>query len=172
MFDATSPARISAVLALTWGSATMAAPPVSQTRTFHLAAPPERLMPLFTAAGERAWAKGWDPQILSGDTARGSVFRTSAHGHETTWIVIDYRPQAGRASYARIVRDLNMGIVDVTCARTKDGSDITVTYTLTPLSSEAAASVASMLEAEHFDAMIDEWRTSIAAVIAAQRMPR
>jgi hypothetical protein len=124
-------------------------------------------MPLFTATGERAWAKGWDPQMLSGDVERGSVFRTQAHGHETTWIVVDYRADQGRASYARIVRDLNMGIVDVSCAPAHGGSDVTVTYTLTPLSAEGAEGVASFLAPAHFDAMIEEWRSSISAALAA-----
>ena len=85
--------RVCAVFAMTWSASTMATPPATQTRRFHLDAPPLRVMPLFTAEGERAWAKGWDPKILSSGTERGSVFRTRAHGHETTWIVIDYRPE-------------------------------------------------------------------------------
>lgn len=153
------------VFAMTWSTLTMAAAPAFQTRTFHLEASPGQLMPLFTATGERAWAKGWDPQILSGDSARGSVFRTSAHGHDTVWIVVDYRPDRGVASYARIVRDLNMGIVDVSCVATKHGSDVTVTYTLTPLSSDGAGAVAAMLDPVHFDAMIEEWRTAISAAL-------
>ena len=149
----------------------MAAPPASQTRTFHLAAPPAKLMPLFTAAGERAWAKGWNPQMLSGDVERGSAFRTSAHGHDSTWIVVDYRPALGRASYARIVHDLNIGLVDVTCATARGGSDVTVTYTLTALSSDGAAGVAKMLEPAYFDAMIEEWRVSIDAALAENASP-
>jgi hypothetical protein len=166
---ASFPLRICVALALPWSTFTMAAPPASHTRTFHLAAPPARLMPLFTAAGERAWAQGWDPEILSGETERGSVFRTRAHGHETTWVVVDYRPDAGRASYARIVRDLNMGIVDVSCIAARGGSDVTVTYTLTPLSAEGAEGVAAFLAPAHYDAMIEEWRTAIAAALAAAK---
>ncbi|MEP6940583.1 MAG: hypothetical protein ABI846_12540 [Rudaea sp.] len=159
--------RASGAFALTLSALTMATAPASQTRTFHLDASPARLMPLFTAAGERAWAQGWDPQILSGDSERGSVFQTNAHGHDTTWIVIDYRPQQGVASYARIVRDLNMGIVDVVCRPAIRGSDVSVTYTLTPLSGDGQRAVAAMLDPAHFDAMIEEWRSAIGAALAA-----
>jgi len=161
-----------AAFALAWSTTTMAAPPLSQTRTFHLAAPPAKLMPLFTAAGERAWAKDWDPHILSGDVERGSVFSTHAHGHETTWIVVDYRPDVGRASYARIVRDLNMGIVDVSCVAASGGSDVTVTYTLTALSADGAAGVANMLAPAHFDEMMEDWRRSIGAALTGAAAPR
>lgn len=153
-------------LFLSWNLA-MAAPPASQTRTFHLAAAPARLMPLFTAAGERAWAHGWDPQMLSGDVARGSAFRTTAHGRESIWIVVDYRPNEGRASYARVVRDQNVGLVDVLCVAAGTGSDVTVTYTLTPLSDEGTTGVAAMLAPQHFDAMIEDWRKSIGAALAS-----
>ena len=81
----------------------MSAPPATQVRSFRLEAPLERVMPLFTAEGERSWAPGWEPVILSGAVERGSAFVTRAHsGIETTWIVADYRPAEGRASYARL----------------------------------------------------------------------
>ena len=36
---------------------------VSHTYEQHLAAPPDRVLPLLTPLGERAWAVGWDPQM-------------------------------------------------------------------------------------------------------------
>jgi hypothetical protein len=49
-----------------WSVAAMSAAPATQVRTFHLNAPLARVFPLFTAQGERAWAPGWEPRILSG----------------------------------------------------------------------------------------------------------
>ena len=71
----------------------MPAHPRRQIHSFHLDAPLSRVLPLFTARGEREWVPGWDPVILSGAEERGSAFQTrGSDGRSTTWIVIDYRP--------------------------------------------------------------------------------
>jgi len=145
----------------------MAAAPLSQTASFHVAAPASRAITLFTAEGERLWAPSWEPEMLSGDTARGSVFRTTAHGRTTTWIVVDYRPAEGRASYARLAEGSNIGIVDVRC--TDDGhgeTNVGVTYTLTGLDADGDAFVRHQLDPTHYAAFIGEWRAAIAGALA------
>ena len=94
----------------------MSESPATQIRSFRLDAPLAGVFPLFTAEGERAWAPGWEPTILSGAAERGSAFVTRGHtGIETTWIVTDYRPSEGRVSYARLAQGSNIGLVDVVC---------------------------------------------------------
>jgi hypothetical protein len=140
-----------------------AAAPSSQTHSFELQAPCARLMPLFTAQGERAWAPGWEPEMLSGDTARGSVFRTRTDERETVWTVTDYRPEQGHVSYARIAQGSNMGLVDVDCRELPSGgSEVTVTYTLTALTPEGEALVRDFLEPKRYADFIGEWREAIA----------
>src|SRR5277367_861107 len=109
--------------------------PRTQSRSFHLDAPRERVFPLFTARGEREWAPGWNPEVLSGAEERGSAFETrDSDGRTTTWIVVDCRPRDGRASYARLAHDSNIGLVDVICTEpATGGTDVSVTYTLTAL---------------------------------------
>lgn len=151
-----------------WSLCTMANVPATQVRSFHLDAPLARVFPLFTALGEKAWAPGWEPQLLSGREERGSVFRTVHGGHETTWIVVDYRPAEGRVSYARLARDSNMGIVDVECnAAAAGGTDVSVRYTLTGLDGGGQAFVNGFLEPLRYDRMIEEWRVAISAALAA-----
>ena len=146
----------------------MANDPATQVRTFHLDAPLARVFPLFTALGERAWAPGWEPQLLSGREERGSVFRTVHGGHETTWVVVDYRPAEGRVSYARLAHDSNMGLVDVECAiAMAGGTDVSVRYTLTGLNGPGRAFVSEFLDPRHYDRMIEEWRAAISAALAA-----
>jgi len=151
-----------------WSKLAMCAVPQTQIQGFHLDAPLARVFPLFTAEGERSWAEGWDPEILSGAEERGSVFRTvHADGTITTWIVTDYRPAEGRVSYARLAQGSNMGLVDVICtANPKGGTDVSVRYTLTAVGAEGKQFVAGFLDPEHYQAMIGEWHAATAAVLA------
>jgi Polyketide cyclase / dehydrase and lipid transport len=154
------PAVIAALLPL-WSTAAMPNPPVTQMRTFHLDAPLAQVFPLFTANGERAWAPGWEPRILSGAEERGSAFITTAHnGGIVTWIVTDYRPAQGHVSYARLVQESNIGLVDVSCTQARGGTDVSVRYTLTAVSEAGESFVAQFLSEEHYTKMIEEWQAS------------
>ena len=146
----------------------MSAVPRTQIRSFHLDAPRTRVVPLFTARGEREWAPGWDPTILSGAEERGSAFQTcKGDGQKTTWIVVDYRPSEGRASYARLAHDSNIGLVDVVCTEAQDGgTDVSVRYTLTPLHAGAEAFVSDFLDPQHYERMINEWHAATTAALA------
>ena len=150
-----------------------AIPPMPRTRsgTFHLDAPRAQVLPLFTAQGERDWAPGWDPVMLSGAGERGSAFRTrQPDGRTTTWIVIEHRPAEGRAGYARLAEDSNIGLVDVVCTEAAGGgTDVSVRYTLTPLHAGAEHFVEHFLSAEHYDRMMEEWRAATSAALA--RLP-
>lgn len=164
-----TPSRLPAAIVLLalWSTA-MSAPAATQVRSFRLDAPLERVMPLFTAEGERSWAPGWEPVSLSGVAERGSAFVTRAHsGIETTWIVADYRPAEGRASYARLAHGSNIGLVDVACTEAEGGGTVvTVRYTLTGVSEQGRAFVREFLEPEHYSRMIEEWRVATSAVLA------
>lgn len=146
----------------------MSTSPTTQVRTFHLDAPVAQVFPLFTALGEKAWADGWEPELLSGREERGSVFRTVHGGRETTWIVVDYRPAKGRVSYARLAQGSNMGLVDVQCtASPAGGTEISVRYTLTGLNPQGQAFVSEFLEPQHYSRMIEEWRAATRKALAA-----
>lgn len=157
------------VLTILLWSYTMASTPASQSASFHLDAPLSRVMPLFTALGERKWAQGWEPQFLSGGEERGSVFRTRTHaGTEVVWIVTDYHPAEGHVSYARLAEGSNMGLVDVACSEPDTGgTDVSVRYTLTAVSGEGETFVGGFLALDHYRSMIEEWRTSIGKALAS-----
>jgi hypothetical protein len=141
----------------------------TQVRSFLLDAPPGRVFPLFTALGEKEWAQGWDPELLSGRVERGSVFRTTHGGRETTWIVVEYRPAAGRVSYARLAHGSNMGLVDVRCtAAATGGTEVSVRYTLTGLNPQGDAFVTDFLDSSHYSRMIEEWRAALERALAAR----
>ena len=156
-----------AVFCTTVWSTAMTVPPATQVRSFHLDASRDAVFPLFTALGERAWASGWEPVILSGSEERGSAFRTRDHrGRETTWVVTDYRPADGRVSYARLAQDSNIGLVDVICAASPaGGTDVSVRYTLTPISKQGQSFVREFLSDAQYARMIEEWRSAVSAAL-------
>lgn len=145
----------------------MSTPPATQVHSFHLDAPLAQVFPLFTALGEKSWARGWEPELLSGREERGSAFRTAHGGRETTWIVVDYSPAHGRVSYARLAQDSNIGLVDVQCTATPaGGTEVSVRYTLTGLNARGQAFVSHFLDREQYGRMIEDWRASISAALA------
>jgi hypothetical protein len=152
-----------------WSTHGMTASPGTQVRSFHLDASRETVFPLFTALGERTWAPGWEPVMLSGSEERGSAFRTrDHHGRETTWVVTDYRPAEGRVSYARLAEHSNIGLVDVICtASPGGGTDVSVRYTLTPISQQGQSFVEEFLSDAHYTQMIEEWRVAVSTVLRA-----
>lgn len=145
----------------------MSEPPATEARSFLVDAPRSRVFPLFTALGERRWAAGWEPVMLSGREERGTAFVTRAHdGQETTWIVTDYRPDEGRVSYARLAHGSNIGLVDVICTDSPDGgTEISVRYTLTAVSEQGRAFVDEFLDEGHYSRMIEGWRAAISTAL-------
>lgn len=96
--------------------------------------PPEEAFRLFTARGERDWVPGWDPVFpvdTPDDTAPGTVWLTSSPEEETTWLVTS-RDFPRSVSYARITPSVRAGTVTVALAATEAGSEVTVTYDMTP----------------------------------------
>jgi hypothetical protein len=149
-----------------WSDAVIADSPATQVATFHLNAPLARVFRMFTVLGEREWAQGWEPVLLSGSEDRGTAFRTRSHAdQEVIWIVSDFQPSKGVVSYARVVQGSNVGLVDVSCAHSHGGTDVTVRYTLTALSADAKASVDKFLDPGQFAQMIEEWRSATAAAL-------
>jgi hypothetical protein len=143
--------------------------PSTQAGSFRLEAPLARVLPLFTALGEKAWAQGWEPELLSGREERGSVFRTVYGSRETTWIVVDYRPSEGRVSYARLAQGSDIGLVDVQCSPAPGGgTEITVRYTLTGLNPQGQAFVTAFLDPGRYGRMIEEWREAIGKALAVR----
>jgi hypothetical protein len=159
----------SVVTACLWSPIAMSTTPATQVRAFRVEAPVAQVLPLFTAFGERVWARGWEPELLSGQEERGSVFRTCHGGNEAVWIVVAYVPAAGHASYARLVQGSNMGLVDVQCsAAPGGGTEVSVRYTLTGLNASGQAFVDEFLDPVHYSRMIEEWREAISKALGVR----
>ncbi|MGW2275159.1 hypothetical protein [Streptomyces yangpuensis] len=128
--------------------------------------PPEAAFRLFTARGERDWVPGWEPVFPVGtpdDTAPGTVWLTSSDEEETTWLVAS-RDFPHSVSYARITPGVRAGTVTVSLAATEAGSEVTVTYDMTPLTPAAASALDGF--AADYPSFIRSWEELIGAHLA------
>ncbi|MFD0358799.1 SRPBCC family protein [Streptomyces sp. NPDC127110] len=125
--------------------------------------PPEAAFRLFTARGERDWVPGWEPVFpvaAPDDTEPGTVWLTSSDEEETTWLVAA-RDFPHSVSYARITPGVRAGTVTVDLAAAGTGSEVRVTYDMTPLTPAAAEALDEF--AAGFPTFIDSWAELIAA---------
>jgi hypothetical protein len=70
------------------------------------------------------------------------------------------------------VEDSNIGIVDVVCIEPAGGgTDISVRYTLTPVTAAGQSFVAQFLSDQHYTTMIDEWRVATSKALGLPVAP-
>ena len=130
--------------------------------------PPGEAFRLFTPRGEQDWAHGWHPRFpapVHDDTEPGTVFETSAHGHDTVWLVTDRQPGT-RISYARVTPGDQAGAVTVTLTAAGRHSEVEVTYQLTALTDTANVKLSEF--ADGYPAYLQSWEDAIAAWIQRQ----
>jgi hypothetical protein len=132
----------------------------------HIALPTEEAFQLFTPGGERAWGGDeWDPTFpapTSDDSEPGTVFETDAHGHRTTWLVIE-RIWGRRIAYAQVMPGERAGSVTVTLDAAEGGSEAEVVYELTPLSETGAHHLQEF--ADGYADFLQSWEDEIAACL-------
>ena len=135
-----------------------------RSHSFALALPVSRAFPLFEPEGERAWARGWDPEYLhpaDGRAEAGMVFTTSHGGEDTVWLVTRHEPPSGIVEYARVTPGSRIATVLVQCARLDAArTRVTVIYAFTGLSEAGNAYVRAMDEARYAE-MIEGWARAI-----------
>ncbi len=153
-----------------------AAKRVVRTRSILLNASVEKVFPLFTPLGEKAWAEGWNPQILhpaSGETVEGMVFVTRHGGDEqdTIWTVSVYSPEKYFVRYLRVSPESRLGVVEVSCAAADLGkTQATVIYEFTALSEQGNQFIDDFTE-EHYQQYISEWESAINDYLSKQNSP-
>lgn len=141
--------------------------PRQVTRSYEqrLAAPPERILPLLTPVGEKAWAPGWEPEVLFRPPAgeEGTVFATR-HGHAgkvTLWRMEEMDLAARRVRYVHVTAGVEVTELEIVLQ--PDGPERTlarVTYTFTGLSAEGNHEVEKQTEA-HYAQWMKEWETEL-----------
>jgi hypothetical protein len=129
-----------------------------------LAAPPDRVMPLLTPDGERAWEEDWDPTVLYAAPAPGvgTVFTTRHPGRPpTVWFLEEYDTAHHRVRYVRMTPGSDVTQLDIALAPVgADRTTATVRYTYTGFSDEGNAFVATMTP-EHYEHRLRAWETAL-----------
>ncbi len=130
---------------------------VSHVYEQHLEAPPDRVLPLLTPLGERAWAPGWEPEMRwepPGGGA-GTLFVVRHPGQpETVWLLDAFEPAAGHVHYVHFTPGSDVTEIDIRLRA--DGPARTVAavrYTWTALGPSGVALVRSRTPDEYLRAM-------------------
>ena len=98
-----------------------AAPQPSPVRVSHsyvqnLKATPDRVLPLLTPLGERAWAVGWEPEMRwePKDGGPGTLFVIRHPGQpETVWLLVAYDAAAGHVAYVHLTPGSDVTEIDI-----------------------------------------------------------
>ncbi len=137
---------------------------VSHTYEQHLAAPPDRVLPLLTPLGERAWASGWDPQMRwepPGGGA-GTLFVIGHPGEpDTVWLLDSWEPASGHVHYVHVTPGSDVTEIDIRLR--PDGADrsiATVRYAWTALGPPGMTLIRSKTPEAYIHAM-REWETEL-----------
>lgn len=139
---------------------------VVRSEVIDLPAPPDRIFPLFTPAGEKLWVDGWDPEMVypeSGATEEGMVFTTGRpDGSDSVWTITEYDTQNLRVAYVRVTPASDVCTVAVRCEPgPKGGTQAHVTYTLTALTGYGSAYLADDFSEEHHRKRMATWEEAI-----------
>ena len=157
---------------------------VSHVYEQHLEATPDRVLPLLTPLGERAWASGWDPDLRwepPGGGA-GTLFVTRHAGHptsgrrgtpeerpsgaahpapDTVWVLDAWEPEDGHVHYVHVTPGSEVTEIDIRLRPDgKDRTVATVRYTWTALGEHGLALVRSKTP-ESYRRFIQEWEREL-----------
>jgi hypothetical protein len=145
-------------------------PPVAPERVSHvyeqhLQATPDRVLPLLTPLGERAWASRWEPDIRwepPGGGA-GTLFVTRHHTGrpDTLWLLDAWEPAAGHVHYVHVTPGSDVTEIDIRLRPAgKDRTVATVRYTWTALGEPGVALVRSKTP-ESYRRFMQEWEREL-----------
>lgn len=146
---------------------------VSHTYEQHLAASPERVLPLLTPMGERAWAAGWQPEMRwepPGGGA-GTLFVTRHPGQpDTVWLLDTWAPAAGHVHYVHVTPGSDVTEVDIQLEpEGRDGSIARVRYTWTALGAAGVALIRSKTP-EAYAQFMHHWEAELNHYLTSGRM--
>ncbi len=137
----------------------------TRSHTIQLAGSAKTVFYLFEPIGEKAWAEGWNPQMIypaSGSTQVGAVFSTQGHdGAQTIWTILEYDRDSHYIKYLRLAPESHLALIEITCReKNVNETEATVAYTFTALSEAGNAYLAKFTEA-YYREWLGNWEKAI-----------
>lgn len=134
---------------------------VEQTATINVAAPVEKVFPLFGPVEEARWADGWAPEVLyQGKNMEGTVFATRAP-HPGFWVLALWDEAGHRVRYAEVVPERYVVQIDIACrAASAAATRCQVTYSYTSLGADGDAFL-RQYTSEHHAQRIGQWERAL-----------
>lgn len=125
--------------------------------SIRLHGPVEKIFPLFSPLGEKAWVPGWDPELLHPPGATwepGLIFRTKEERGDAIWVVTHLDRRTHHVEYHRVEPGRYVARVRVAC-RPLDPriTEATVEYEFVGLSETGNADIAVMSEDAYAEKM-------------------
>ncbi len=136
---------------------------IQLTGTFVIEEPIGTAFPLFSPAGELAWAPGWAFENVHpiDSWSEGQVFRAGGTLHDAVWIVARLDREAHEVTYYRVEGDDLVARIDVVCkAASITSTRVGVTYTFVALSAAGDQAIAGMSQESYAQKMHD-WKSFI-----------
>jgi len=134
------------------------------TGSFALDEPIETAFPLFSPAGEIAWAPGWTFENVhpADGWSEGQVFRAGGTvASEAVWVIARLDREQHRVTYYRVEGNDLVVRVDVACDEAGATSTrVEVSYTFVALSPAGDQAIAGMSQ-EAYEGKMREWKSHI-----------
>ena len=92
--------------------------PVSHSTTIKVNANPDETLPLFTAAGECLWVKGWNPTYIypeTGEPKEGMIWKTTHANVDEIWVTVNYDVTQHTATYLKWSPAKTVTRIDIQC---------------------------------------------------------
>ena len=133
------------------------------TGSFALDEPIETAFPLFSPAGEIAWAPGWTFENVHpvDGWSEGQVFRAGGTVADAVWVVARLDRAQHRVTYYRVEGNDLVARIDVGC--TEEGATSTrveVSYSFVALSDAGDRAIAGMSQ-EAYEQKMNDWKSFI-----------
>lgn len=146
--------------------ASVAGPPqpalhVERSATITVAAPIDKVFPLFGPVEEAKWADGWAPDVLhQAKEMEGTVFVTRSP-HPAFWVVALWDGAGHHVRYDEVVPDHYVVQIDVACrAGSASETRCQVTYSYTSLGPDGDAFL-QQYTSEHHARRISQWERAL-----------
>lgn len=129
--------------------------------SFPLSVGIEDAFPLFSPAGEKVWAPGWNPELIHPAGSKweeGQIFRTQEESGEAIWLVrrLDYEKHI--VEYCRIEPGRYVANIEVSCRSLPDKSTVVSTsYSYIGLSEAGNKDIDAWTQ-QAYDEKMSHWK--------------